>query len=273
MKIEHDFHIHTGLSSCAKDKENATLEKYLENAREYGLKKLGFADHLWDSAIKGAPRWYQPQNVDHVLPLKEKLRAAKANGLLDEENKIQMYFGCEAEYDYAHRDVALTEAAAEQFDFVIVPNSHTHIVMPKDYYEPHQRHADFMLQAYEDIINSKVSRYITAMAHPFQAVCCPYPYGELIDLISDDQFKRLFDQTAEKGIAFEINMAGVSRRTDEEIEKLPQIRLFRLAKECGCKFIFGSDSHDIQPHRLYHRAEFVAHLLELKESDLAEIAR
>jgi len=270
MVIDHDFHIHTGLSSCARDKENATVKKYLENAEKYGLKKLGFADHLWDGAIEGAPRWYETQNVPHVMQLKTELERLKTERKVPE---MQLYLGCEAEYDPIHHGVALTEENAELFDFVIVPNSHTHIVMPKNFYEPYQRHADFMLQAYEDILNSKVSRYITAIAHPFQAIKCPYPYGELIDLITDNQFKRLFDRTAEKGIAIEINMSGVSRRTNEEILQLPQIRLFRLAKACGCKFVFGSDSHANDRHSLYYKAEFVADLLELKTTDIAEIAR
>lgn len=266
MKITHDFHIHTGLSTCARDKENATLEKYLENAKTYGFTQMGFADHFWDDAIPGAIPWYQPQNLAHVLQLKEQLRQVK-------DCPAKLYFGCEVEYDPYRRDVAVTEEHAELFDFIIVPNSHTHKTMPKDLYEPYERHAEFMLQAYEDILDSQVSRYITAIAHPFQAVCCPYDYPVLMNMIRDDQYKRLFDKTAEKGIAFEINMHVFSQLTDEQICAMPQIRLFRLAKEAGCKFIFGSDAHTYKPHERYFRTEFLCDLLELKESDLAPITR
>jgi hypothetical protein len=112
------------------------------------------------------------------------------------------------------------------------------------------------------------------MAHPFDAVCCPYDPSILINMISDDTFKRLFDRTAEKNIAFEINVAYTKNMTPEEIANDCHIRMFCLAKECGCKFTFGSDSHSISyPELFLERAAFVAELLDLKESDLAKIAR
>ena len=264
MKIEHDFHIHTTLSLCARP--TATLENYLQTAEKLGLKKLGFSDHFWDSCFAAPNEFYEKQDMDHVSLLKEKLMQTKAAG-------IEMFWGCEAEYDPVRRDVGIARETAEQFDFLIVPNSHTHMMMPKAFYHPYQKHAEFMVQAYEDIINSPVSRDITAIAHPFDAVCCPYDRGILYDMISDDCFKRLFEQTAEKEIAVEINLACVHGRTKEQIEKWEAIRMFRLAKECGCRFIFGSDAHCDQDHSSFANGGLIADMLSLKESDIAPIAR
>lgn len=264
MKILHDFHIHTDLSVCAR--ESATLENYLAIADRLGLTKLGFANHFWDERIEGANGFYKPQNFEHLCRLKPALEAAKAPGRT-------LYFGCETEYDPFHHGVAVTEERAEQFDFIIVPNSHTHMMMPKEYYEPHERHLNFMVQAYEEILDSPVSRYITAMAHPFEAVCCPYDNKILLRMMSGDLMKRLFDKTAERGIAVEINVASMQKKTHEEIERMPQIGLFAAAKECGCKFLFGSDAHTNLSHDHYGSAEFVAELLGLTEEDLADIAR
>lgn len=264
MNITHDFHIHTKLSPCAK--ETATVQHYLKKAKELQLKKIGFADHFWDSAIKGANEFYEPQSYEHLLQLKSELSELNTDG-------IEVFWGCEAEYDAVRRDVAITEETAEKFDFVIVPNSHTHMMMPGEYYNPYQKHANFMVQAYEDILNSSVSRYITAMAHPFKAVCCPYDYSILINLISDDRFKRLFEQTAKKNIAVEINLAIYRTMKDDEIEQSALIRMSKLAKESGCKFIFGSDSHSDKGHNTFARAELIADILDLKEDDIAEIAK
>ena len=264
MRIEHDFHIHTNLSRCAK--EGATVEYYIALAKELGLKKIGFSDHFWDDAIEGANGFYRPQNYEHVVQLKEKLASVA-------EKDVKIYFGCEAEYDPVHHGVAVTEETAEKFDFILVPNSHTHMTMPKDCYEPYQKHVDFMVQAYEEILDCNVSRYITAMAHPFEAVCCPYNKYVLIDMISDDCFKRLFDKTAKKDIAFEINVGTMRKLTDEEIERSSQMRMFKLAAECGCKFIFGSDSHDVGVHQPYmHQVNLIADMLGLKEKDIVELA-
>ena len=264
MKIRHDFHIHTRLSLCAN--ESATVENYLAIARCLGLTKLGFANHFWDETIPGATPFYVPQNLSHVLQLKPELAAVT-------DPKIKLYFGCEAEYDPVRRDVALSEKVASQFDFILVPNSHTHLVMPRDCYHPYQKHVDFMIRAYEDILDSSINRYITAIAHPFEAVCCPYDYNILIRMISDDCFQRLFDKTAERGIAVEINVDSMRGKSEAEIESCSQLRMFRIARKCGCKFLFGSDAHDKEAHSSYGHADFVANLLELREDDIAKIAR
>lgn len=264
MKIEHDFHIHTTLSLCAN--ETATVENYLATAKKLGLKKLGFSNHFWDSAIGGAIEWYQQQDYEHVARLKLELDRVTAED-------VKIYFGCETEYDPVHHGVALTEETAEKFDFILVPNSHTHMMMPKDFYQPYQKHVDFMVQAYNEILDSKVSRYITAVAHPFEAVNCPYDKTILIDMISDDCFKRMFDKSARKDIAFEINVASMKKMTDAQIAESFQMRMFRLAKECGCKFIFGSDAHNAEAHRLYeHHVNLVADMLQLCENDIVKIA-
>ena len=264
MKIQHDFHIHTNLSLCAE--KDVTVEYYVQKAEEIGLKKIGFANHFWDENIPSTDGFYVPQNLRHVEQIKTEIEKNKSQD-------VEIYYGCEVEYDYANHGVSLTEQVAECFDYVLVPNSHTHFTMPKEFYEPHHKHAEFMVQAYKEILNSNVSKYITAMAHPFEAVCCPYDYSILIDLISDDEFKYLFDATAQKDIAVEINIGNYHELDKKQIEQCSQLRMFRIAKDCGCKFIFGSDSHNRRRHGTYGNADIMAELLELEEKDIAEIAR
>ena len=111
------------------------------------------------------------------------------------------------------------------------------------------------------------------MAHPFDICCHDYTSKDLIPLIPDDTFKRLFDKTAEKGIAFELNMSYSKGMTPQDIANDCHIRMFTLAKECGCKFTFGSDSHDDKAHDFYENADILADILGIKEDDLAEICR
>jgi len=273
MKVTHDFHIHTHLSVCAN--ETAQVEHYMKKAKELGLKKLGFSDHFWDSPIDGSqiPGWgfYAPtdrehQNFEHLYRIKPELEKYK-------DPDIQVYFGCETEYDPIHRGVAVTEETAEKFDFIIVPQSHTHITMPKSLYQPYQKHLDYMIQAYDDILDSNVSKYITSVVHPFEAVCCPYDNTILINMLTEDTMKRLFTKSAEKEIAFEVNVSVMTEMTKDQIANCAQMRMFRLVKECGCKFIFGSDAHGNTAHDTYGNAQFVADLLGLTEDDIAPIAR
>ena len=270
LKLEHDFHVHTHLSNCGHD--SATIAHYVAKARELGIKKLGMADHMWDSAVPGMPWWYRQtdiQNVEHVLQLKRVLEAHRGCG-------VDLLMGCEAEYDYPGRGVALTEAAAEQFDFIIASSSHTNNTMPKAFYDPPRRHAEFMLQAYEDMLKSNVSRYFTAMAHPFHAVLCPYGHELPIEAITDDEYKRIFDMTAERGIAVEINikcLVGYHAERTDTIAQQPHLRMFRIAKERGCRFTFGTDCHWLDAQRVILSAPVVADLLGLTEDDLHPLAR
>lgn len=266
MKITHDLHIHTTLSLCGKP--DATVENYLAAAKERGLTKLGFADHMWDEKIPFASTgFYEKQGVEHVLSLRKTLEGIDTNG-------IKVLVGCETEYNPQTGGVAITEESAEKFDFVLVPTSHTHMMMPKEFLYPYEKHIEFMVQAYENAISSPVSRYITAMAHPFAAVCCPYDRKILIRMIDDDTYKRVFTKTAEKGIAVEISLVDFRAVTSkEDVEASPLLRMFTIAKECGCKFTFGSDAHNIANLASHNNAEYLSTLLSLTENDLAPIAR
>ncbi|MBO7150820.1 MAG: PHP domain-containing protein [Clostridia bacterium] len=265
MKITHDLHIHTTLSLCGKP--DATVENYFAAAKERGLTKLGFADHMWDEKIPLASAgFYEKQGVSHVLSLKDTLKNVDTNG-------IKVLVGCETEYDPLRGDIAITQESAEKFDFVLVPTSHTHMMMPKEFLYPYEKHIEFMVQAYENAINSPVSRYITAMAHPFAAVCCPYDRKILLRMIDDDTYKRVFTKTAEKGIAVEISLVDFRTASREDVEASPLLRMFSIAKDCGCKFTFGSDAHTIANLAAHDRAEDLCDLLSLREDDLAPIAR
>jgi hypothetical protein len=127
---------------------------------------------------------------------------SKERQLIEQANRngANFLFGCEAEYSYKHHRPAISPAVAEQMDVLLVPNSHTHLTMPKSFYEPHEKHIEFMKNAFMDIVNSDVAKYITAIPHPFMAVCCPYNNRMLLKEISDDDFKECFSVAAQKGI-------------------------------------------------------------------------
>ena len=266
MNIQHDFHIHTVYSSDAS--QLATVENYVNVAKEAGLKKIGFAEHFWDGKIQGAFDFYKSLTYEHFLPVKEEVKRLK-------NDDLKLYFGCEVEYSPALCSPAITEETAEKFEFILVPHSHSHETMPKEYYDNPQKHTDFIVEAYNNIINSNVSKYITAMAHPFGLVRCPYPRSVLIDMVSDDTFKRMFDKTAQKDIAIEINTSSVFKNgiTRENIYESDLLRIFETAKGCGCKFIFGSDAHHTDHIKRREYADSISEYLGLKEENIAAIAR
>ena len=268
MKITHDLHIHTRLSRCAKS-ETAVVSNYIQNARKNGLTKIGFSDHMWDSAVPCPIPWYHTQNFPHVSALRGELSRADASDLA-------LSFGCECEYDYAGHGIALTEDVAREFDHILVPNSHTHMVMPKEFYEPYEKHARFMLDAFWDIANSPLASYVTGIAHPFAAVACPYDERVLYPLITEKQYRECFAAAREKGIALEINISCFASLPLNELASHPALSMFEIAKDEGCRFIFGSDAHTAEAGGIQDKwatACVMAQLLNLTENDLAPAAR
>lgn len=268
MVITHDFHIHTNLSLCAS--REATLDMYAEKCKEFGIKKMAITDHMWDHNIPDWPldrdNFYPIQSEEYVLASKKKVEEANKRG-------ANFLFGCEAEYSYKHRKPAITPEIAEQMEVVLVPNSHTHKAMPSEFYNPPRRHAEFMLDAFMDIVNSDVAKYITAIPHPFMAVACPYGDRSLLSEITDDEFKRCFSSAAEKGIALELNPNYIKDKTLSEVYSDPIFRMFSIGKECGCKFTIGTDAHSSEGMDNFALAYLMCSVLGLTEDDFHPLTK
>ena len=59
--FDHDFHIHSKLSSCSRDAGQSN-ERILQYAKQNHLKTICLTDHFWDDAVEGASSWYKKQN-------------------------------------------------------------------------------------------------------------------------------------------------------------------------------------------------------------------
>lgn len=242
MTINEDLHIHTNLSLCAK--ADATVARYLEAARGTQLKTLGFSNHLWDSAVSGASKWYSTQNVEHLLWLKKELPERM------ESDGIKLLFGCETEFTYEGK-LCLAEEHFDLFDYILVPHSHTHMscVMPREYAEDHKRHAKFLMDSFLAVVAHPLAERFTAIAHPFVPGTKYEIYNEVQSLIPDSYLYEAFSAAREKEIAIEMNGSTLIYQPEEEIPTCEYVRIYSIAKECGCKFTYGSDSHDFRTDR------------------------
>ena len=269
MIITHDFHLHTNLSLCAKPE--ATLAMYAQKAAELGLTKMAITNHMWDHAI---PDWQREENVE-FYEVQDFPYVAAIRDEIDQANhgSVHFLFGCEAEYSFENRRPAISPDVAEQMEVLLIPNSHTHLTMPKTYYEPHRKHIEYMIDAFMDIVHSDVAQYVTAIPHPFMAVCCPYDNHLLLNEIKDDEFKRCFTAAAEKGIALEINPNFIKNRSLSAVYDDPIFRMYRIGKECGCQFTVGTDAHGESGHDHFALVYLMCELLELREEDFHPLTR
>jgi hypothetical protein len=62
-------------------------------------------------------------------------------------------------------------------------------------------------------------------------------FHELLNMIPDTEIGRVCTKAAELGCGIELNMLY------EPYEEDTVLRVFKIAKECGCKFYYGSDAH------------------------------
>lgn len=253
--VDHDFHIHSQLSLCSDDPLQ-TKEAILRYAVDNGLKKIVVTDHYWDAAVPGTPSWYPIQNYEHVSEI---LPLPQAEG-------VQFKFGCETEIS-TDGVLGISREAFDRFDFVIIPTTHLH--MPGFEEKSPAERKDLYVSRFARLLDLDLPFSKIGIAH----LTCPLIAGyndwaghlAIIDAVSDDEFRMLFSRAAEKGMGIELNIP-IFRYQEKEIEHI--LRPYRMAKECGCKFYFGSDAH--------HPAEFaeakkkferITDLLELEETD------
>ncbi len=270
MKVLYDLHAHTHLSVCGQD--DATIENYVKSAKKNNLKVVGIADHAWDKDIpfvdsmrrskcagdgESVINWYKAQPLEHCREILPEIEKANTDG-------VKFLFGGEVDYCEGV-GAAITPEHAKQLDFMIVPNSHTHHLMDKTLYEPYRKHAEYMLKATMEICTAPTAEFVTSLAHPFAAVCCPYPIDYIIDTIKDSELFEVFSAAAEKNIAAEIN-ADCFYNTD--IKNNCLFRVMLAAKKAGCKFTFGSDSHTDGHQDIISVCGDVADALGLSENDI-----
>lgn len=259
FKFDHDYHIHSYLSSCSRDPEQNN-ERILEYARENGLSKICITDHYWDSAVKGASKWYEPQNFEHISRAKP----------LPSSGGIEFLFGCETDMD-KHFTVGIPARRFDEFGFIIIPTTHLHMtgfaIKPEDA-DSNARRAELWVGRFDALLNMELPFGKIGVAH----LACPLinnksrgDYLEVLSLIPEEELERLFSRAAEVGCGIELNRSDMSF-SDAEADTV--LRPFRIAKACGCKFYLGSDAHhpsgfkDIR--EIFERA---ISLLNLKETD------
>jgi len=258
-RIDHDYHIHSQLSSCSRDPEQ-TPARILQYAKDHGLSRICLTDHYWDSAVAGAIPWYVKQNFDHIAEAKP----------LPQADGIEFLFGCETDLK---KDLTLGVPPArwDDFDFIIVPTTHLHMhgftIAEADTHS-NARRAELWVERLDALLDMSLPFEKIGIAHLACGLINKASREEFLDTlgrIPSDEMERLFAKAASLGCGIELNQSDMSF-ADSEADAV--LRPFRIAKACGCKFYLGSDAH--HPDALDSAPAIFARaidLLDLKESD------
>lgn len=238
MDIRSDFHTHTNISSCGAP--DNTLQALLDGlcGNDNGLRVLGVSNHLWDSDVPGASPWYAPQNVPHVLAIRDELKNADTHG-------ARVLIGAEVEFTADCR-AAITKEHAKLFDYLLITANHLHMkdfIIPAAVKEP------------EDVRFVLISRFKAAakvelpvkcgICHPFFPISFKETEVEILAGISDEEYGECFELAKEYGKSIEIHSSALNAHLPLNDQGFcPEyVRMLGIAKEVGCTFHLGSDVH------------------------------
>ncbi len=261
-QVDHDLHIHSGLSLCSLDKEQ-TPARILQYAVENGFKHICLTDHFWDEGVPHVDfDFYNVQNtayIARVLPL------PRAEG-------VTFHFGCETELD-KDGQVGVLPQRMDDYAFIIIPTTHMHMppftIREED--DSLERRTQLFVERYQQVLDMDLPFHKVGLAH----LTCSlmggmgeenfYKHLHILRSLPEEVLRHLFEQTADRGMGVELNFA-IEKYTGEDLETI--LRPYRLAKACGCKFYFGSDAH--HPAGLDSartRFETIVDALDLEETD------
>jgi len=259
--VDHDYHIHSQLSSCSKDPEQTTAF-ILRNAKEKGYKRICLTDHFWDERVEGSSRWYAPQNYEHVcrsLPLPQ-------------EDGIEFLFGVETEMT-KDNTIAISPERFDSFAFVIIPVSHFHMVgfsLSEEDAASDERRAEKFIEKLEALLAMPLPFHKIGLAHLANDTLGRREldtYCKILQIINgSERLPAIFARAAEVGAGIELNTSCLDFRSSAEQDAV--IKFYTMAKNAGCKFYFGSDSHHPGGFKKSKEvAENTVKLLGLTEAD------
>ncbi len=228
--VDHDFHIHSTVSLCCHD-NNQTPETILGYAEENGYRKICLTNHFWDEKVKSEAEWCDEHNfeaVSSVLPLPV-------------SENVEFLFGCETDMDF-NNVLGISEERLDIFDFIIVATTHLHLSgnTVKNQISTPEEAAFHWLDKFENLLSKDLPFNKIGIAHLTTGHILKGRTDEVLSLLSDSSLYSVFRECSRKGAGVELNVKTINM-TDRQKDIF--LRPYYIAKECGCKFYLGSDSH------------------------------
>ena len=138
--------------------------------------------------------------------------------------------------------------------------------------------ADFCFNSFEAMLaNSEFKKLAastpTFVAHPFH----PCGFSSVDDLYAiqamfdKDRLYADFKMAADMNVGLDINISTYKKYDDPENDSM--IKIMRIAKDAGCKFIFGTDTHSVKGLENISRDSAIAYGIGLTENDFSDIVK
>ena len=184
---------------------------------------------------------------------------------LPQSEKTRFLFGCETDMD-RYCTIGVSPAVARELDFIIVPTTHLHMDgFTLDGREGADERAALWSSRFDALLDADLPFEKVGVAHLTCSLIWRNRYLEVLERIPEEEYHRLFEKAAKRGIGIELNFPA--QHMDAECARLTLLP-YRIAKEEGCRFYLGSDAH--HPAGLAAaKANFetIVDLLDLTEDD------
>ena len=267
--VDHDFHIHSGGSMCSGDPEQ-TPARILQYGLDEGFAAVALTDHFWDETVPmpqggWGPDFYTSQNFPHIT---KQLPLPRAEG-------IRFVFGAEVDMTL-DGSVGISPERLAQMDILLISISHFHMtdftISAADAETPEGR-AKVLLDKLDLLLTYDLPWHKISLAHltgPKLGGGNPEFHCEVLRLVQGERLTALFKKAAQLGVAIELNTGTF--HFGNEAEEAAVVAFYAHAKECGCKFTFGSDEHKSSGFA-YHRerGQRMADALGLTEADIFRV--
>ncbi len=259
--INHDFHIHSTVSRCCRDPLQ-TPERIMQYARENNFDRICLTNHFWDEKIKSEAEWIDEHGYSYltsVLPLPR-------------QEGIRFLFGAELDMDY-NGILGISRETLDELDFVTVATTHMHLAgnSVREKISTPEEGAEIWLNKIRTLLAMPLPFHKIGLAHMTTGHIMKEKTPEVIRLLKSSDLYEIFSDCAEKGLGIELNTKTIF---SSEEEKDILLRPYFIAKDCGCKFYLGSDSHKTEALKnAPENFRRIIDLLDLKEDDKFPLAK
>ncbi len=224
--MRQNYHTHTYRCHHA----TGTERNYIENAIASGMEVLGFSDHT--------PQFFPGEYYSRMRMRPEALEGyvSTLRALREEyAGRIEIKIGLEVEY-YPHCFDALVDFLRPSGVEYLILGQHWVGEEQGETYNsspvPPEKEEDRLARYTAQVLEGLGTGRFTYLAHP-----------DLVRFDGDDAVYRRYmepfcRELAAMRIPLEINFLGVMDR-----RIYPSERFFSIARDAGCRFVFGADAH------------------------------
>ncbi len=230
--LANNYHTHTYRCGHAL----GTDEQYVVEAIRYGIKELGFSDHIFfPNLIQPGMRQNEDDYLDYVNSISNLREKYK--------DKIKIYIGYEAEYQNENREFLTNLLKEGKIEYLILgnhcffENNHMH-----HWYASFKNDLLIMNKYFDNTIEGIKTGLFTYVAHPDIILNAYKKQDEFIH----KRIIELCKVAKEYNCPLEINLAGAKRsrdpKTGEEI-LYPYSRFWEIVGQIGAPVVLGIDAH------------------------------